>query len=67
MGARGRGRDGGREGGRKVEREKKSATNYRSNIGSLTSTFLFIRESDALETSDDRQQFAAANNADPNS
>lgn len=67
MGARGRGRDGGREGERKVEREKKSATNYRSNIGSLTSTFLFIRKSDALETSDDRQQFAAANNADPNS
>lgn len=66
MGAGGRERDGGREGGRKVEREKKSATNYRSNIGSLT-TFLFIRKSDALETSDDRQQFAAANNADPNS
>lgn len=43
MGAGGKERDGGREGGRKVEREKKSATNYRSNIGSLTSTFLFIR------------------------
>lgn len=66
MGAGGKERDGGREGGRKVEREKKSATNYRSNIGSLT-MFLFIRKSDALETSDDRQQFAAANNADPNS
>lgn len=55
------------EGDGKGERERESATNYRSNIDSLSSTFLLIQESDELETSDDRQQFAAANNADPNS